>query len=98
MYLQQHHCVGLSDKYLHHLLQSNPKFSQRPLAKVRISDLRERLTLSFGEAWAPSFSADIAISLLCSRSVNEALKDGYEADEIWKAVCKEHPVETEKFR
>jgi hypothetical protein len=35
---------------------------------------------------------------LGSRSVNEALKDGYEADEIWKAVCKEHPVETEKFR
>jgi hypothetical protein len=65
---------------------------------VRISDLRERLTLSFGETWAPSFSADIAISLLGSRSVNEALKDGFEADEIWKAVCKEHPNETEKFR
>ena len=42
---------------------------------MRISDLRERLTLSFGEAWAPSFSADIAISLLGSRSVNEALKE-----------------------
>lgn len=83
---------------MHHSRQSNLRFSQKQLAKVRISDLRERLTLSFGGEWAPSFCADIAISLLGSRSVNEALKDGFEADEIWRAVCKEHPNETQKFR
>ena len=65
---------------------------------MRISDLRERLTLSFGEAWAPSFSVDIAISELGSLTVNEALKAGREADEIWRAVCKQCPAETEKFR
>jgi hypothetical protein len=65
---------------------------------MRISDLRERLTLSFGEAWAPSFSADIAISELGSLTVNQALASGREADEIWKAVCKQCPVETEKYR
>ena len=65
---------------------------------MRISDLRERLLLSFGEAWAPSFSQDIAISELGSMTVNEALKAGREADEIWKAVCKQCPNETAKQR
>lgn len=65
---------------------------------MRISDLRERLTLSFGQAWAPSFSEDIALSELGSITVNEALKAGHEADEIWRAVCKQCPDETEKYR
>ena len=54
--------------------------------------------LSFGEAWAPSFSQDIAISELGSMTVNEALTAGREADEIWKAVCKQCPTETQKYR
>jgi len=65
---------------------------------MRISDLRERLVLSFGEVWAPSFSQDIAISELGSMTVNEALTAGREADEIWKAVCKQCPSETQKYR
>ena len=65
---------------------------------MRISDLRERLTLSFGESWAPSFSADIAIGELGSLTVNQALAAGREADEIWKAVCKQCPTETEKYK
>lgn len=65
---------------------------------MRISDLRERLTLSFGESWAPSFSADIAISELGSLTVNQALAAGREANEIWRAVCKQCPAETEKYK
>ena len=65
---------------------------------MRISDLRERLTLSFGEAWAASFSKDIVISELGSRTVDEALAAGFEAADVWKAVCKSHPTETAKFR
>ena len=65
---------------------------------MRISDLRERITLSFGQAWASSFSTDIAISDLGSKTVNEALAAGFEPDVIWKAVCKAHPTETEKYR
>lgn len=65
---------------------------------MRISDLRERIVLSFGDAWASSFSQDIAISGLDSMTVNEALQAGREADEIWRAVCKQCPTETEKYR
>ena len=65
---------------------------------MRISDLRERLVLSFGEAWAPSFSQDIAISEFGSMTVNVALKAGVEVDEVWRAVCKQCPTETAKQR
>jgi hypothetical protein len=78
---------------LHNLVRK-----QKLLPQLRISDLRERITLSFGDAWAPSFSADIALSELGSKSVNEALAAGFEPDVIWKAVCKAHPTETEKYR
>ena len=71
---------------------------QKPLLKLRISDLRERITLSFGDVWAHSFSSDIALSELGSKSVNEALAAGFEPDVIWKAVCKAHPAETEKHK
>ena len=63
---------------------------------MRISDLRERLALSFGEH--SHFPTDIAISELGSKTVNEALAVGLEADEIWKAVCRAHPKETEKHK
>ena len=65
---------------------------------MRISDLRERIALSFGDAWASSFSQDIAISELGSMTVNEALIAGREAAEIWRAVCKQCPTETQKYR
>ena len=65
---------------------------------MRLSELLERITLSFGQSWAPSFSSDIALSELESKTVNEALSAGFEPDVIWKAVCKAHPVQTEKYR
>jgi len=61
---------------------------------MRISDLRNRIELSFGPEWAPSFSKDIAISELGSKTVDEALAAGVEAADIWRAVCNAHPVET----
>jgi len=63
---------------------------------VRISDLRERLRLSFGDG--SHFPIDIALSELGSKTVNEALALGIEADQIWKAVCKAHPKETEQYK
>ena len=63
---------------------------------MRISDLRERLTLSFGVG--SHFPMDIALSELGSKTVNEALALGIEADQIWKAVCIAHPKETEKYK
>ena len=71
-------------------------YRQSCLSPVRISDLRERIRLSFGEG--SHFPVDIALSELGSKTVNEALEAGFEADEIWRAVCKAHPKETEKYK
>ena len=65
---------------------------------MRISDLRERLTLSFGQEWAPSFCKDIAISELGSKTVDEALASGIEAADIWRAVFNSHPTETFAYK
>lgn len=65
---------------------------------MRISDLRQRLTLAFGDAWAPSFAQDIVITELGGRTVNQALAAGEEPADIWKALCKSHPHETAAFR
>lgn len=65
---------------------------------MRISDLHERITLSFGDSWAASFSQDIALSAIGSLTVNEALAAGYEASEIWRAICTQCPIETERYR
>ena len=77
---------------------NNLGHKQKLSPALRISDLRERITLSFGDSWAASFCSDIAISELGSKSVNEALASGIEADVIWKAVCRAHPTETEKYK
>lgn len=61
---------------------------------MRISDLRNRIELSFGAQWAPSFCKDIAISELGSKTVDEALAAGVEVADIWRAVCNSHPAET----
>jgi hypothetical protein len=63
---------------------------------MRISDLRERLSRSFGQDWAPSFCKDIAIPELGSKSVEEALSEGVEAQDIWRALCRAYPLETFK--
>ncbi len=65
---------------------------------MRISDLRERLTLSFGAQWAPSFCKDIAITELGSKSVDEALQAGFEPHEIWRAVFAAYPNDTVKYK
>lgn len=65
---------------------------------MRISDLRNRIELSFGPEWAPSFCKDIAISELGSKTVDEALASGVEAADIWRAVCNLHPTETLAYK
>ena len=79
-------------------MHNNLAHKQKQLLALRISDLRERITLSFGDSGAASFSSDIALSELGSKSVNEALAAGFEPDVIWKVVCKAHPTETEKYK
>lgn len=46
-----------------------------------------RMEKHLGAAYADSFSRDYVIEALGSRSVRQALADGYDTVVVWRAVC-----------
>lgn len=46
----------------------------------------------FGEAYTESFARDYALGELGSRTVQQALSAGYDAKDVWRAVCEEMNV------
>lgn len=56
---------------------------------MRRSDFWSRMYRHFGEAYAESFARDYVLESLGSRPVEKALADGYDAKEVWRAVCAE---------
>jgi hypothetical protein len=47
----------------------------------------DRMRAHFGEAYADSFASDHVMSELGGRTVREALAEGWDAKEVWRAVC-----------
>lgn len=54
---------------------------------MRRSDFWTRMYDNFGEMYAESFARDYAIAELGSRTVQQALAEGYDAKEVWRSVC-----------
>lgn len=44
---------------------------------------------NLGEAYAESFARDYVLEGLGSRTVEQALAGGFDAKEVWRAVCAE---------
>jgi hypothetical protein len=55
---------------------------------VRITEFWRRMDERFGRVYARSVAADYRLPLLGS-TVDEALADGVDTKEIWRAVCAE---------
>jgi len=51
-----------------------------------ITELRRRLNEQFGQEYAPSWAKDHVLPELGGVSVDDALKLGFDAQTIWKAV------------
>jgi hypothetical protein len=47
----------------------------------------------FGSAYAESYARDMVLSQLGGRTVREALDDGDEVQQVWRAVCAATEVE-----
>ena len=58
------------------------------LGSVRLTDFWQRMETRFGVAYAHSVAADYRLPLLGS-TVEEALANGVETKQIWRAVCAE---------
>jgi DUF3046 family protein len=55
---------------------------------VRLTDFWQRMETRFGVAYAHSVAVDYRLPLLGS-TVEEALANGVETKQIWRAVCAE---------
>lgn len=54
---------------------------------MRLTDFWERMRAHFGETYADSFARDHVIAELGGRTVTQALDAGYDAKDVWRAVC-----------
>lgn len=57
------------------------------LALMRLTTFWQRMREEFGEAYADSFARDHVMSELGGRTVLQALEDGWDAKDVWRAVC-----------
>ena len=54
---------------------------------VRLTEFWRRMDSRFGAAYARSYAADQVLATLGSRTVLQALADGDDAKQVWRAVC-----------
>ncbi len=54
---------------------------------MKLTVFWQRMHAHFGEAYADSFARDHVMSELGGRTVREAFDAGWEAKDVWRAVC-----------
>lgn len=54
---------------------------------MKLTVFWERMRAQFGEGYADSFARDHVMAELGGRTVREALDSGWEAKDVWRAVC-----------
>ena len=54
---------------------------------MRLTDFWDRMHQQFGAAYADSFAKDVVIGELGGRTVAQALAEGVDAKDVWRAVC-----------
>ncbi|MEU9864948.1 DUF3046 domain-containing protein [Streptomyces sp. NPDC047971] len=63
---------------------------------MRLTIFWERMADHFGESYAESFARDHVMAELGGRTVREALDSGWEAKDVWRAVCSAVEVPADK--
>jgi hypothetical protein len=59
---------------------------------VRLTTFWERMRAQFGESYADSVAQDHVLAELGGRTVNQALAQGADVKQIWRAVCEEFRI------
>ncbi|MEW2520997.1 DUF3046 domain-containing protein [Actinacidiphila alni] len=54
---------------------------------MRLTIFWERMRAHFGDSYADSFARDYVMAELGGRTVLQALDEGWEAKDVWRAVC-----------
>ncbi|NJQ01925.1 DUF3046 domain-containing protein [Streptomyces zingiberis] len=63
---------------------------------MRLTVFWQRMAEHFGSAYADSFARDHVMSELGGRTVHQALADGWEAKEVWRAVCSAQEIPADR--
>ncbi|MCX4917433.1 DUF3046 domain-containing protein [Streptomyces sp. NPDC060011] len=63
---------------------------------MRLTVFWQRMADHFGAGYADTFARDHVMTELGGRTVNEALDAGWEARDVWRAVCSSMDVPYEK--
>ena len=66
------------------------------LGRVRLTHFRQLMDDEFGAVRAGSIARDHVFGALGSRTVAQALEDGDEPRDVWRAVCAEFDVPAER--
>jgi hypothetical protein len=59
---------------------------------VRLTEFWTRMREHFGAAYAESFARDHVVSRLGGRTVDQALREGESAKDVWRAVCDDQEI------
>ncbi|MFI9720196.1 DUF3046 domain-containing protein [Streptomyces sp. NPDC052396] len=63
---------------------------------MKLTVFWQRMADHFGPAYADSFARDHVMSELGGRTVRQALDAGWEAKDVWRAVCRAVDVPADK--
>ena len=58
---------------------------------MRLTEFWRRMDEYLGSSWSRSFAADVVLSELNGRTIDQALAAGEDAKEVWRALCRHDP-------
>lgn len=67
------------------------------LATVRLTEFNERISWRFGAAYGASVLADHVLAACGGRSAAQAIEDGVEPREVWRALCADFDVPRDQW-
>lgn len=72
----------------------------RPLGNlvgVRLTEFHERVTLRFGSTYGASVLADHVLTGFDGRTAGQAIDDGADPRDVWRALCVDFDVPREQW-
>lgn len=64
---------------------------------VRLTEFNERVTLRFGATYGASVLVDHVLTGLGGRTAAQAIEDGVDPREVWRALCVDFDVPREQW-
>ncbi|OBA72225.1 signal transduction histidine kinase [Mycobacterium sp. 1554424.7] len=67
------------------------------LASVRLTEFNERVVLRFGSTYGASVLVDHVLSGFGGRTAAQAIEDGVEPRDVWRALCVDFDVPRDQW-